>query len=219
MASRPQVLDYGHADPPLARAWAWLPRLTGGTWRWLLAAILACWLAYLRGGAWQVERQIEGWPIDWATAVSPDGGRAILRSPRPTPPPAATQPAAPASHRDLYIWELASGQRLRTLERAGEAAAAAWTPDARRVLTHQPEAAVTIWNPDTGKPISTFDSGARERGYILSPGGSVFIMPDRDGMPELRDALNGRLIRRLNGIFGPRFSTDGSKILFSKRLH
>src|SRR5260370_40933831 len=83
-----------------------------------------------------------------AVAVTPDGRRAVSASWDQT----------------LRVWDLESGQTLRTLQGHTEAVkAVAVTPDGRRAVSASDDRTLRLWDLESGKEIATFE-GERSMG-------------------------------------------------------
>jgi WD40 repeat protein len=74
-------------------------------------------------------------------AITPDGSRAVSASDDHT----------------LRVWDLQSGQSLRTLEgHLGWVLEVAITPDGRRAVSASHDSALRVWDLQSGEEIATF---------------------------------------------------------------
>jgi len=212
-------LDYGYAEPRIYRAWIWRPRFRRLTWTWLFLAVATCCYAWLHRGIWQIEYRIRAWPAQWSSCVSPDGGQVLLRAPRPRTTAEDVRMASP-EHRNMGIWNVRTGEKLRTLQGDGIVKQAAWLLDGERVLTHHLGGSVILWDARNGHPITKIASSANghELPFTCNPHGASFIVMDAHGRSQLRAADDGRLIEQFDHFTGSQFSADGSRAILFARI-
>jgi tRNA A-37 threonylcarbamoyl transferase component Bud32 len=151
-----------------------------------------------------------GW-FNWVTAVSPDGRRALLGT---------------------HLWDLETGQELRTLEGGTTKAYVLWdvrfSPDGRRALfgSHKdPEAGPdTLWlcDVETGKLLKRFGKGEGVRAVAYSPDGTriaaghAFTSDNDPGAIRVYEVETGNEIRTFpvpSAAGCLTFSPDGKHLL------
>jgi RNA polymerase sigma factor (sigma-70 family) len=185
-----------------------------------------------------------GWWIS-SLAAAPDGRRvasaqghhslcvwhwAGLEPPRPLPQPVCDALAfstdgkilAGASYKTVYLWDPATGRKLRALpEHPERVQRVEFSPDGRRLWTWDNAKMAHVWELATGKELRRLACPGRDTQRepgAFSPKGRLFAWaeryaPDRPGRIRLFDLAHGYEIRQLPG---PRsaytclaFSPDG----------
>jgi len=82
----------------------------------------------------------------------------------------------------LRLWDLDSGQTLRTLEgHTGRVFAVAVTPDGRRAVSDSRDETLRLWDLESGKEIATFTGEADMSQCVFTPDGRTIIAGDSSG--------------------------------------
>jgi WD40 repeat protein len=99
-------------------------------------------------------------------AVTPDGRRAVSASRDCT----------------LRLWDLESGQTLRTLEgHTGWVWAVAVTPDGSRAISASRDHTLRLWDPESGKEIAIFIGDGEMLSCAVAPDGRTIIAGGSSG--------------------------------------
>jgi WD40 repeat protein/serine/threonine protein kinase len=120
-----------------------------------------------------------------AVAVTPDGDFAISGSADCT----------------LRLWDLQSGQSIRTLEgHTGPINGVAVTPDGRRVLSGSTDLTLRLWDLETGRQIRKLEGHAGPINAVaVTPDGRTAVSASSDNTLRLWDLENGESIGTLQG--------------------
>jgi small GTP-binding protein len=113
--------------------------------------------------------------------------------------------ASGSADRTVMLWDIQTGELLRTLEGHKDYVwTVAFHPDGRLLASGGHDGAVKVWDPQTGKLVRTLDRGPRttaETGWILSmafdPRGEILATGSTDGIVRLWDPSNGTLLGSL----------------------
>ena len=100
-------------------------------------------------------------------AVTPDGRRAVSAS----------------TDRTLRVWDLETGESLRTLGGLlRRVLSVAVTPDGRRVVSASRDQAIRVWDLKTGKLVASLSVDHSVEAVAITPGGAVIIVGDEGGI-------------------------------------
>ena len=141
----------------------------------------------------------------WAVACSPDWTRVV-----------AAGTGFPGARGVAALWDLTTGQFLRTFEHDGYSGmwAAAFSPDGTLLLTGGENKLAQLWEVDTGQPVRTFYHSDNVCCVAFSPDGTQFA--SGSGQVRLWDVEGGLGPVRTFGPGGRHavaFSPDGSRVL------
>ena len=114
--------------------------------------------------------------------------------------------AAPGFWDDmLYVWDLDSGQALRTFEIHGNRSqihAVAVTPDGRRAVSGSENGALRVWNLESDQGLHAVRGGLHSvEAVALTPDGRHLVFPSDDTWAKLQvwDLQGGQAARTLEG--------------------
>ena len=116
------------------------------------------------------------------------------------------------------IWDMASGELLRTMEgHSNFGWSAAWSPDGTRLASGWDDKTVRIWDAASGKLLRTLEGHS---GFVFSvawsPDGTHLASGSDDKTVGIWDAASGELLRTLeghtSGIFSVVWSPDGARL-------
>ena len=101
-----------------------------------------------------------------AVSVTPDGHRVIS-----------------ASHdRTLKVWDIESGEELKTLEGHNDAVRAlSVTPDSRFVISVSFDRTLIVWDVEKGEKITGFSGDSDSLTCTVSPDGKTIVAGERSG--------------------------------------
>ncbi len=141
-----------------------------------------------------------------ATAVdfSPDGRYALT-----------------GSGADLYLWELATGDRVRRFEGHTEPVfTGSFSPDSRYVASAGEDRIMRLWDVNSGAELRQFIGHSNWIGHLdFSPDGRYLLTGSADQTARIWDVESGLEIRRLVGhteeVYTANFSSDGLMVLTS----
>jgi WD40 repeat protein len=120
-----------------------------------------------------------------AVAVTPDGRRAISASEDQT----------------LQLWDLETGQTLRTLQgHTSAVGAVAVTPDGRRAISASEDQTLRLWDLETGQTLRTLQGHTSAVDAVaVTPDGHRAISASEDQTLRLWDLETGQTLRTLQG--------------------
>ena len=99
-------------------------------------------------------------------AVTPNGCRAISAS----------------SDETLRLWDLSTGQTIRTLEgHTNSVTAVAVTPDGRRAVSGSYDRTLWLWDLESGEKIATFTGDGEIEGCAVTSDGRKIVAGERSG--------------------------------------
>jgi WD40 repeat protein len=81
----------------------------------------------------------------------------------------------------LQLWDLESGETLRTLEHPDKVSAVAVTPDGRRAASASSYHTLRLWDLESGKQITTFTADASTISCVFAPDGRTIFSRDAFG--------------------------------------
>ena len=118
-------------------------------------------------------------------AVTPDGRRAVSAS----------------EDRTLRLWDLESGQTIRTLEgHTGSVRAVAVTPDGRRAVSASEDRTLRLWDLESGQTIRTLEGHTDSvRAVAVTPDGRRAVSASEDRTLRLWDLESGKEIATFTG--------------------
>ncbi len=155
---------------------------------------------HLRGWEWGYVKQLcesrlraFGSPSDWheCLAFSPDGARFAFLEPedRPQLPPAPIR----AARRGLRVWNLRTGQEIRTIQTSGSTVA--FTSSSRCVAVRDYSGTLAIWDIDTGRLVNLYEH-AGISDTVASRSGK-FIATDCTGSISIWSGASGKRLTTL----------------------
>lgn len=127
---------------------------------------------------------------------------------------------------EIYVQDLATGQRRLLASFRGSASAPTWSPDGSRlavVLTRDGTSQIYLLNAGGGEPQRITNSGAIDTDPVFSPNGStIFFTSDRGGAPQIyRMPASGGGAQRVTFEGGynasPTISPDGKQLAYINR--
>jgi WD40 repeat protein len=139
----------------------------------------------------------------FAAALSPDGRLAATAS----------------QDRTIILWDVASGLKVRTLQRhVGHVVAVAFSPDGKQVLSGARDRAALLWDVSSGEAIRPIRMGGEEvQEVAFSPDGKQVLIALKDRTVYLHDAATGKRAREFRGhtgdIYTIAFRPDGGAFL------
>ena len=125
----------------------------------------------------------------------------------------------------ISLWDVDTGQHLRTIEaRGGSVYSVAFSPDGRTIASGGQDATIYLWNLNTKKILNTLKGHTDYINSVaFSPDGSTIASGSRDVTIRLWDTDTGELRRTLEGHTGSvnsvAFSPDGSTIASGSSLY
>jgi WD40 repeat protein len=138
-----------------------------------------------------------------AVAVTPDGRSAISASADST----------------LKVWDLKSGQAVRTLEGHTDwVFSVAVTPEGHAVVSVSPDKTLKVWDLNTGIAVRTLEGHTGwVYGVAVTPDGQAAISGSRDCTLRVWDLKSGRLLQVLEGhtasVVGVAVTPDGHAVV------
>jgi WD40 repeat protein len=164
----------------------------------LLASVHALWDVESRQMVHTLER---GSPIPGPVAFSPDGSLF----------------AVALANQAIKLWDVASGQVLRTFDRQVDnlARSIAFSPDGALLAAGGNGGTVRLWDVASGHIAATLEHGneSHVHGVAFSPDGSVLASASTDYTVRLWDVASGQVLHTLrhrNGLYDVAFSPDGT---------
>lgn len=149
--------------------------------------------------------------LGWAdaVAVSPDGKTVLTGS-----------QSAGEEGRDLFLWDLASGEQLVEFETAEHVTAVDISPDGQTTLTAGNE--LILWDLNTGEALRKFEGHDQDTWDVaISPDGKTALSASWDATLILWDLESGEIIHRLLGhhdfVRAVAFHPDGKKAISGSR--
>ena len=120
-----------------------------------------------------------------AVAVMPDGRRAVSAS----------------RDRTLKVWDLETGEVLRTLEgHSGVVMAVAVTPDSRQAISASGDRTLKVWDIETGEVLRTLEGHSdMVRAVAVTPDGRQTVSASGDRPLKVWDIETGEVLRTLEG--------------------
>jgi WD40 repeat protein len=102
----------------------------------------------------------------YGVAITPDGRRAVSAS----------------FDNTLRVWDLESGQSLRTLQgHTAHVNAMAITPDGRRAVSASDDKTLRVWHVESGKELTVFTGESHMARCAIAPDGQTIIAGDSLG--------------------------------------
>jgi WD40 repeat protein len=121
----------------------------------------------------------------------------------------------------IRLWDLASGQLLRTLK--GHTAwvnGLAFQPDGKRLFSISEDGTARIWGMDDGSQEKVLELGQAGSSLALDPRGQVLALGVQDGKVYLWNAATngwlGSLGDGISGVSAVAFSSDGNRLAFGQ---
>ncbi len=121
-------------------------------------------------------------------------------------------------HGPLYFWDLETGERLKSVEKADERPESLeFSPDGRKLVTGSSWETVSVWEVSTAKLLKTFGGGEEFNSVTYSPDGKTVAAGADDGIIRFWDVATGELKKEITGhlsseIYAATYSPDGSTL-------
>ena len=133
--------------------------------------------------------------IVWSVAFSPDGNALATAS----------------LDGSVLLWDVESGQRIKTLDYADFVYSVAFSPDGKTLASD-----TRLWDVASGQRIKTLDYADFVYSVAFSPDGKILASAGEDSTVRLRNVESGQLINRLTGhtgrVLSVAFSPDGKTL-------
>lgn len=103
----------------------------------------------------------------------------------------------------IRLWDVATGKELHQhLGHRSAVSRVVFSPDGALAATHSNDAAVRVWRVSTGKQqqmllVDSKSLAAAVTTLCFAPDGKAVIFADHEGIISIRDALNGKEMRRI----------------------
>jgi WD40 repeat protein len=108
--------------------------------------------------------------------------------------------ASACEAKTVTLWDVASGQPVRTLMGHGRATSVAFSPDGRLLASGSSDKTVKLWDVASGQLLRTLEG---HRSWVdsvaFSPDGRTLASGSRDKTVKLWDVASGQLLRTLTG--------------------
>ena len=146
-------------------------------------------------------------------AFSPDGARVV------------TAGAMGDNGRSMIVWDVASGNPLRTIEAEPSLFSVAISPDGRTLASRAMAGTTQLWDADSGRMIRQIETdGAGQGRTVFSPDGTLVATGGADKSIRLWQVATGKRLKTLTGHpdvpYNFAFSADGKQLLSAgKRGH
>ncbi|WP_089728653.1 WD40 repeat domain-containing protein [Candidatus Thiosymbion oneisti] len=123
-----------------------------------------------------------------------------------------------ATDSTMKLWDLSSGQKIRTFRGSSQVWAVDFAPDGRSVLSGGLDDTLRLWDVSSGKEIRTFfGHSAPVHAVAFDPDGRRVLSGSRDDTLKLWDLDSGKELRTFRGHSGDvesvAFSPDGRSVL------
>lgn len=125
---------------------------------------------------------------------------------------------ATAGYAGAYLWDTATGVKLREFHPAESTNRFAFSPDGKQILTGSRTANAQLWDADSGELRYTFDVKTLVQAVAFSPDGVYCMASDNysSGTARMWNTATGELVRTFaehsGRIFSIAFSFDGLRI-------
>ena len=110
-----------------------------------------------------------------------------------------------SDHRTTWLWDAATGQRLRGLESSGGGSVwdVAFSPDGRTIATGLDNGGLRLWDAAAGQELYVVQAHPHYvTSVTFSPDGRSIVTGSFDGTVSVLDAATGRTLRTLEGDLG-----------------
>jgi WD40 repeat protein len=123
----------------------------------------------------------------------------------------------------MVLWDLETGEEIRSFVREGQAGEAgssghAFLPDGRTAIACEQDGLLIEWDLESGQEIRRLGPHASLRTRaVVSPDGRLAVTSGMDGALMLWDLESGELVRRSEGhgvMFDLALAPDGQTVLF-----
>jgi WD40 repeat protein len=177
---------------------------------------------------WSETKEVRRLTVEWAAEVkavafAPDGKTLAAALAHAGPPWVDGPMKVDGSLDGIYLWDAATGQKLRKLPGSLWVAFApyslAFAPDGRSLAAADADKIIRLWDPATGKELRRLDSGRLNdprnvgRKFAFSPDGKMLASGGTQMMAEAVEVWDPRSGRELSVL--PRDAGAASDLAFS----
>lgn len=115
-----------------------------------------------------------------------------------------------ADKRSAYIWDLSSGEQVKTLEEVeSTAGSVSWSPDGQYFASGSHEEGVIVWDAKTWEVLFSIDVGDIPTNMVWSPNGKLLLIDTFMGHTSVLDIDSETIIPFAEGTRPLTWSPDG----------
>lgn len=123
---------------------------------------------------------------------------------------------ATAAGKTVYLLDIASGQKIATMEHNEKVTNVAFSPDGKRIFTASENKTARFWSGITGKYLIELNQNKTILNAKFSPDGNRIITTCSDATAQVFDVPSGRMVTNVqhgDPIANAYFSNDGRRII------